>query len=440
MSLFQNGGQPGGDAGEEAEDHDFQYHDGRKGSGTGDDVLDGAVFADALDDEEVHAHGRCDEGQFHIDEEHYIEPDGVKAQGFDDRVEHRQGDEDDGNGFQHTAQNKEDNVDADEDDPFVEMAFGDQGHESLGYLEDGEDVAEEHGAHHDGKNHTGCLDGRAEDGGHILHGNASVNEEGNEEGIHGANRCRFGGCKDAGVDTADDDDRQEEAPHVFPKGFHLGFMGGPFFPGFVPGSNDDVGQKGQGKEGAGHDAGHEELAHGLIGNGAVENHGDGRRDEDAQGAAGRYGPYHQFPVITPFQHFRNGHGADGDGGGYGGAGNGGENGAGKNGGNAQAAGKVAHPFAAQVEEAASHPSGEHNLAHEDVEGNRCQHIGVQCLKGNHRHLGQGGHIHKLDDAQNPRQGQGEGHGHADDKEDDDKQCKTCQNHLFFLLSICKEIA
>ena len=439
ISLFQYRRQPGGDAGEDAEQRDFKNHNHRKGSGAGDDVLDGAVFADAFDNEEVHAYGRRDEGQFHINEEHYVEPDGVKAQGFDDRVEHRQGNKDDGNGFQHAAQDEEDDIDANEDDPFIEVAFGDKGHEGLGYLEHGEDVAEEHGAYHDGKNHAGCLDGGAEDGGHVLNGNAAVNEEGNDEGIHRAYSCRFGRGEDAGVDTADDDDRKEKAPDIFAEGFHLFCMGGSCFPRFVPGSKDDVGHEGQGQKGAGHDAGHEELAHGLVGNGAVENHGDGRRDKDAQCAAGGHRPHYQFPVVAALQHFRNGHGTDGNGGGHGGAGNGGENGAGKDGGNAKASGKVAHPFAAQVEEAAPHPSGEHDLAHKDVEGHGSQYIGIQCLKGNHRHLGQGGHIYELDDAQNPCQGQGEGHGHADNQEDNDQQGKSCKNHLLSLLSISEEI-
>ena len=119
MSLFQNGRQPGGNAGDEAEEGDFQDHNHCKRRGPYDDVLNGAVFADAFDDEEVHAYRRCDEGQFHVDQEHYVEPDGVKAQGFDNGVEHRQGDEDDGNSFQHAAQDQKDDVDADEDDPFV---------------------------------------------------------------------------------------------------------------------------------------------------------------------------------------------------------------------------------------------------------------------------------------------------------------------------------
>ena len=72
-----------------------------------------AVGADALDDEEVHADWRRDEGQLHVDEHDDIEPDEIEAERLDDRIEHRQRDEDDGDRLEHTAKCQEDDVDAD---------------------------------------------------------------------------------------------------------------------------------------------------------------------------------------------------------------------------------------------------------------------------------------------------------------------------------------
>ena len=183
FALFQYRRQPGGNAREEAEKRDLQHHDESKRCRAGDDILNRAVLADALDDEEIHADRRCNEGQLHIDQEHDIEPDGIEAQRLDDRVEHRQRDEDDGNCFQHTPQNEQHDIDADEDDPAVHMPFRHERHERLRDLQHRQDIAEEHSADHDGKDHAGCLDGRAEDPRHITDRKAPVDEECDDERI-----------------------------------------------------------------------------------------------------------------------------------------------------------------------------------------------------------------------------------------------------------------
>lgn len=420
IPSLQYGRKPGGDFRNEAEEEDFKYHDSCKWRSACDDVLDGAVFADPLDDEEVHADWRRDEGEFHVDQEDDVEPDGVEAERLDDRIEHRKGNEDDGYGFQYAAKNQQHDVDAQHDDPAVQVTFGDESHECLRYLQDSQDVAEEHGADHDGEDHAGCLDGRAEDGRHILDGDASVNEECDGQCIDGADSSGFSRCEDAGVDAADDDDRKEESPDVFTEGLHLFSMRRSWFSRFVPGSKDDVADEEDRQERARYDAGHEELADGFIGDRAVQNHRNGRRDQDAERAACGNGADDEFPVIAALQHFRNGHSADGDGGSDGRSGNCSKDGTGEDGRDAKAAGEVAHPLAAEFEKSASHAARQHDLAHEDIERNGRQDVGVQRLVRDDRHLREEGHIHELDDAQDPCDGKREGDRHADNEEENDE--------------------
>ena len=91
--------------------------------------------------------------------------------------------------------------------------------------------------------------------------------------------------------------------------------------------------------------------------------------------------------------------ADGDGGSDGRSGNCSKDGAGEDGRDAKAAGgpihllpssKVRFPRARQ-----------HDLAHEDIERNGRQDVGVQRLVRDDRHLREGKDIHELDDARDP---------------------------------------
>ena len=400
--------------------------------------MDRAVLADALDDEEIHADRRCNEGQLHIDQEHDIEPDGIETQRLDDRIEHRQRDEDDGNCFQHTPQNEKHDIDADEDDPAVHMPFRHERHERLRDLQHSQDIAEEHSADHDGKDHAGCLDGRAKDPRHITDRKAPVDEECDDERIDRADSSGFRRRENAGINTADDDDRQQKPPDIITERFHLFFRRSLFFSWLIPRGNDDVRHESKRQKRPRYDAGHEQLSDGFIGDGTVKDHRNGRRDENAEGTAGSDRADDELSVIAALQHFRDRHRTDSDRSRHGGAGDRRKDRTGENSRDAKTAGKMAHPLAAKLEKPAADLARQHDLAHQDIERHRRQDIRVQRLVRDNRHLRKGGHVDKLDDPQDTGNAQRKGDRHADDKEEDDEQRKTCKDHRSVLL-LCKEI-
>ena len=146
----------------------------------------------------------------------------------------------------------------------------------------------------------------------MLQAQGLVNAERNKKGIHRSHSRRFRRRERAGIDAAHDNDRQHQAPDGAFQRIHP-FRPGRFrfqrqVTGFVNHHADEENRQHK----AGNYTGHEQLADRLAGDGAVEDHGDGRRDQDAQGTAGRHCAQYHGPFIIPFQHFRNGNGADGN--------------------------------------------------------------------------------------------------------------------------------
>ena len=134
VELFNNRRQPGCNLREEAQNEDFQGHGKAKGNNTLDDVGHGAIRADALQNKQVHAYGRSNQCQLQIEQHNYIELNGVKANTANERENNRQSDKNNGNGFQNSTQEQKQNIDGNENKPFI---IGNANHglgQSLGSL------------------------------------------------------------------------------------------------------------------------------------------------------------------------------------------------------------------------------------------------------------------------------------------------------------------
>lgn len=101
---MQYGWEPGAKLRYKAEQDDFQNHDDGEGNRTCNNLLDAAVRADSLYNEEIHANRRGNQSKLHIDQHDDIEPNEIKTKLLDNGEEHRQSDKDDGYGLQDTAE------------------------------------------------------------------------------------------------------------------------------------------------------------------------------------------------------------------------------------------------------------------------------------------------------------------------------------------------
>ena len=212
-----------------------------------------AVGTDALDDEEVHADRRGNQRELHVNEHDDVEPDEVKTQGFDNRIEHWQRNEDDRDRFEHAAEDQEDEVDADEDNPAADLRVRDERHQGLRCLQGRQDEAKEHRADHDGKNHRSRLDRVLQDFAHVAELDGAVNKERDHEAVERADGRGFSRGEQARVDAADDDNRQEQAPNIFLQRRHALLKARCRLALHMAAAENEVANEEQGHEGAGDD-------------------------------------------------------------------------------------------------------------------------------------------------------------------------------------------
>lgn len=96
--------KPGAKLRDKVEQENFQNHEDGEGDRPRNNLLHAAVGTDSLYDEEVHANGRGNQSQFHVNQHDDVEPDEVKAKLFDNGEKHGEGDEDNGHRLQDTAE------------------------------------------------------------------------------------------------------------------------------------------------------------------------------------------------------------------------------------------------------------------------------------------------------------------------------------------------
>ncbi len=73
---------------------------------------------------------------------------------------------------------------------------------------------EQHGVGEDVEQHRGQVGRVEQDLGHVLERQVAVDEHGDEEGVHRAHRGGLGRGEHPGIDAADDDDDQHQAPEA----------------------------------------------------------------------------------------------------------------------------------------------------------------------------------------------------------------------------------
>lgn len=185
----------------------------------------------------------------------------------------------------HGAKGQKDEVDADEDNPAADLCVRDERHQGLRCLQGCQDEAEQHGADHDGENHRGRLDRVLQDFAHIAELYRAINKERDNQAVERADGSGFGRREEAGVDTADDDNRQQQAPDIFLERCHALLPAGCRLALHVAAAENEVEDEEERHENARYNPRNEELADRLTRDGTVKNHRDARRNQDAERAA-----------------------------------------------------------------------------------------------------------------------------------------------------------
>ena len=119
VELFNNRGQPGCDLREKAQNENFQCHGKSEGNNTLDNISHGAIRTNTLQNKQVHAYGRSNQCQLQIEQHNNVEPNGIEAYTANQRENNRQGNENDGNRFQNSAQEQQQNINGNEYELFV---------------------------------------------------------------------------------------------------------------------------------------------------------------------------------------------------------------------------------------------------------------------------------------------------------------------------------
>ena len=381
-----------------------------------------------MQDEKIHPDGRRNQRELQIDEHDDIEPDGIEAKTRNQRKQDGERDENNGNGFQNAAQEEQQDIDGDKDRPFPEIKPGDIGRERLRRIQNGQDKAEKRRADHDGVDHAARLYGVVQNGRQVAKVQAAIDDKRDEKAVEDANGRRFRRGESAGVNAADDQDGKEEPPgRTFERRK-------PFAPRrrflrleIARGKYDDADEK-KHHENPGDDAADEKFPDGFIRDGAVENHRNGRRNQNAERAAGRDGAENEPSIIAAGKHFRNGDGANRDGASDGRARDGRKDGACDDRRDAEAAGQMPQPLICELKEIVSHFPDEQNLAHEDIHRNGRQDEIIQRFIADNRQLRHRpftAQIHR--DTGHPGQRECKCDGQPG-KEENQKQYRKCDNH------------
>jgi hypothetical protein len=133
-----------------------------------------------------------------------------------------------------------------------------------------------------------------------------------KDGIKRTDFGGFGGCKNASVNAAQDDDRCHQRPLAVPDCNHQ-FLGSKFFTGpfkiILFGNDESREHKGTCEHKPGNESGHEKSGDGSIGNHPVNDQGVARGNKNSEGSSGggdtgretfgivhlNHGRYHQAP-------------------------------------------------------------------------------------------------------------------------------------------------
>ena len=254
---------------------------------------------------------------------------------------------------------------------------------------------------------------------HFLPGELPGDRETVENAVDRGRDTGFGGREDAEDDAEDDDERHDEGTGGI-EGREDHFLDRALAAHEVvpaqPEENGVVDHEAEADHDAGQEAAQEELADREFRVVGVEDHGDARRDEGADGG-GRGDQGHRviLSVALP-DHGRNHDRTHGRGVGDAGTGDAGEDHLGNHGDVAEAALEASHQGVGEIYDLVGYLRLHHDVAGQDEEGDGHEAEGVDASEGFHRDHGEGN-----------VEGDGRGQG-GDDEGHEDGKAEENQGH------------
>lgn len=147
----------------------------------------------------------------------------------------------------------------------------------------GQDPTKEIGGTYHKHDHRGVVGGVEQRFGEMFQLKFLVDKKAHKGAIDGSNGCCLRWCEHARINTAQNNDRHHQCPETFEERFDNALEGKgtftliPVFLGDDPADN----AHGYTHEDARCKTGDKEIGNGGIGDSAVDDHGDGRRNDDA---------------------------------------------------------------------------------------------------------------------------------------------------------------
>ena len=322
-------------------------------------------------------------------------------------------------GVDEAAGYEQDDIDNEQEQELAVAADAYEGRARVGGdAGEGQGVGEEaRGADYE-HDDCGLADGVLEEGPEVA-GLELLRGEADDYAVYRGDGRGLGRGEEAAVDAAEDDDGHQQARN----GAHEGV---PALTAAGLGQGDElapaVGEHhGEDEEAAheyaGDDAGGEELADALAGDGAVDDEGDARRDDYAYRAGGGDQGGGVVLTISNVGHCGDEYHAESGDGGRAGAGDGGEEAGDYNGDQRHAAAAVADEGAGEVDELGGYAGLVHDVAAEDEEGDGQQH---ELARGRVEVGGDGQEGQALvEDDGEARDAEREGYGHIHEQEQEE---------------------
>src|SRR5690606_12753485 len=242
------------------------------------------------------------------------EPDGVKAQRHDDRINDRHHQDDHRHGIQKATHDDEQGPDQSQGSVGPEAEIDQHLRQLLRHLGDGQEIAEEDSADQDRIDRDGGAQRLHQTVQQGLERQAPTDET-DQRRQHRADSGGFGGGGDAEIDRDDHGDKQQQhGPDTAHRGGGLAppeAFTGRKMPAVPEAHGGQIHEHGQD---AGHDAGDEERPDILLGDVAVDGQDNGWRDQNAQRAPGRDDARRDVVAVASAFHFRIGDVGHGGGG------------------------------------------------------------------------------------------------------------------------------
>src|SRR5690606_27559536 len=248
-------------------------------------------------------------------------------------------------------------------------------------VDDAQIVAQQHGSGQDDHDRAGVDHRLAHDTQNFHQAHPAVEQLADHQRIHHRYDGGLGRRINAAVDAAQDHDGQEQAGRrLRQRGQSFGHAGARATRVILD-ARDQHGtyQQRQHRQQAGNQRRGKQRHHRLIGNEAVQDQRDARRNQNTQRSAGRRHAHGVAAVIAGGHHGGDGDRPDGQRSGHAGAGYRRKNRAGQNGGHSQAAPQMPHPYPRELDQRVGYAARGHQIGRDDEKGHGHQRKGRQAV-------------------------------------------------------------